>query len=238
MHIRDKTALSYWFPKLQAAGLPVPKTIIISMPKDAQKAVWAWFDGEKNGDMKPFITEIEKAGADVGWPAFLRTDHTSGKHNWKETCFLPDEASIGSHVMAIAEFSEIAGMMGELPWNTWVVREMLPTRSIGVCPRYGDMPICKEFRFFVEDDHIRCHHPYWPRFSLEEGRAVLSDDAYAELCALSDGEAEHLFDLARATGKAVGGAWSVDILWTDRGWFVTDMAEAHKSWHWPECSNA
>jgi hypothetical protein len=29
----------------------------------------------------------------------------------------------------------------------------------------------------------------------------------------------------------------VDILETKRGWFVTDMAEAGKSWHWPGCKN-
>jgi hypothetical protein len=40
---------------------------------------------------------------------------------------------------------------------------------------------------------------------------------------------------AKAAGCAVGGAWSVDILETKRGWFVTDMAEAEKSFHWPEC---
>jgi hypothetical protein len=43
---------------------------------------------------------------------------------------------------------------------------------------------------------------------------------------------------AKAAGCAVGGAWSVDILETKRGWFVTDMAEASKSFHWPECPYA
>ena len=32
----DKTALSYWFPKLEAAGLPVPKTVLLEMPLEAQ----------------------------------------------------------------------------------------------------------------------------------------------------------------------------------------------------------
>jgi hypothetical protein len=33
---RQKTALSHWFPKIEAAGIPVPKTTIITMPKAAQ----------------------------------------------------------------------------------------------------------------------------------------------------------------------------------------------------------
>jgi hypothetical protein len=40
-----------------------------------------------------------------------------------------------------------------------------------------------------------------------------------------------LTEYANATGRAVGGAWSIDILETKRGRHVTDMAEAAKSWH-------
>jgi hypothetical protein len=41
----DKTALSYWFPKLVEAGIPVPKTKIVKMPDKAQKVIWKLFDG-------------------------------------------------------------------------------------------------------------------------------------------------------------------------------------------------
>lgn len=44
--------------------------------------------------------------------------------------------------------------------------------------------------------------------------------------------------LAAHAGSVVGGAWSVDILETERGWMVTDMAEAHKSFHWEGCPHA
>jgi hypothetical protein len=97
----DKTALSYWFPKLEAAGLPVPKTILIDMPEDAQKYVWGLFDGKEGGDTRSidaFVAELATACSSVGYPAFLRTDHTSGKHNWKKACFVPDGNDLGSHV--------------------------------------------------------------------------------------------------------------------------------------------
>ena len=38
-----------------------------------------------------------------------------------------------------------------------------------------------------------------------------------------------------ARAFAGDGSWSVDVLETDRGWCVTDMAEAEGSFHWPEC---
>ena len=47
-----------------------------------------------------------------------------------------------------------------------------------------------------------------------------------------------LIALAEKASRAVGGAWSIDLLETRRGWVLTDMAEAHRSWHdWPDCPN-
>jgi hypothetical protein len=41
----DKTALSYWYPKLVEAGIPVPRTKIVKMPDKARKVIWKLFDG-------------------------------------------------------------------------------------------------------------------------------------------------------------------------------------------------
>jgi len=43
-------------------------------------------------------------------------------------------------------------------------------------------------------------------------------------------ELSELHELASQAGKACGGQWSVDLLETDRGWYITDMAEAVKSY--------
>lgn len=230
-HRTDKTALSYWFPKLEAAGLPVPRTKILTMPPGARDDMFAMMDGKEGpGGIVGFVAEIAEAARDFGFPFFLRTDHTSGKHSWRETCFVPDTESIGQHVWNIVEFSEICDFLG-LPWNVWAVREFLPSLCFGSCPHYGDMPIAREFRFFVEDGEIRCFHPYWPRQALINGGADGFD--YEALCRV-DNEAE-LRALACAAGRTVGGAWSIDLLQTTRGWFVTDMAEAHRSFHWEGC---
>jgi hypothetical protein len=60
------------------------------------------------------------------------------------------------------------------------------------------------------------------------------DVAYADLCSSSGSENE-LVALAEKAGAAVGGSWSIDILETEKGWYVTDMAEAYKSFHWEDC---
>jgi hypothetical protein len=233
----DRTALSHWFPVVYGAGLPVPNTIIIDMPKEAQEAAFACFDGQEAGDMSGFIASIDEAARELGYPAFLRTDHTSGKHDWKDNCHLPSAEAIGARVMGIIEYSEIASFIG-LPWDRWAVREMLPTKAVGICPRFGDMPICREFRFFVRGGEVVCKHPYWPLAALEQGGAIYPGDFdYDAFCRLSSDEDAELSRIASIAGEVLGGAWSVDLLETERGWFLTDMAEAHKSFHWDGCSH-
>ncbi len=124
-------------------------------------------------------------------------------------------------------------MFGELPWRTWALREYLPIKPFGSCPGYEGMPLCREFRFFVEDGEVKCWHPYWPTESLERGGVEMSEDKYREMCRLDD--PAELLQIASKAGEACGGAWSVDLLETKRGWFLTDMAEAGSSYHWREC---
>lgn len=232
LHAKDKTALSYWFPKIEAAGLPVPKSTIVEIDENARKELWAAIDGKEAGDGTEFYQKLTDAAAKMGLPCFLRTDHTSNKHDWENTCYLSDISKIKQHVYNLVEFSLCCDLMG-MPWDTWVVREFLPTIPLGACPRYGNMPVCREFRFFVNDGKVVCRHPYWPLDSLRQGGC--KDLNYRELCRREDEGL--LFDLASEAGAAVGGAWSVDILETKRGWMVTDMAEAHKSFHWEGCKN-
>lgn len=235
----DRNNLSFWFPKIEAAGLPVPRTKLFTMPLDAQMDLWASFDGkEGDGSFKAWAETVKPIADEIGYPLFLRSGHTSGKHEWEKTCFVESEAELQAHIGQIAYFSECVSFMGELPWETWAVREMLPTIPVGICRRYGNMPICREFRFFVENDEVQCWHPYWPHHALDQGGAQFNDGDkfdYEAFCTPAD--IRHLCDLARAAGRAVGGAWSVDLLETKRGWFVTDMAVAADSYHWEDCPN-
>jgi hypothetical protein len=234
----DKTALSYWFPKIEAAGVPVPKTTLVHMPKEAHMCVAQGLWGETPtpecaAAYSDFIAKLSEAVLATGLPCFLRTDHTSNKHSWDKACYVTDIEKLKHHVFEIAEFSECCDLIG-LPYSVWAVREFLPTKPHGTCPRYGNMPVCREFRFFVDDGVVRCAHPYWPRHALEDGDWTGSDSDFDLLCA----RPHELTDLAIAAGKAVGGSWSIDVLETKRGWYVTDMAEAHKSFHWEGCKLA
>lgn len=229
----DKTRLSYWFPLIRDAGLPVPKTVII--PALTEKEEGALYDLIGDGTPWPAFEDlcdtIADAGDLVGWPCFLRTDYTSAKHSWREACFLPDRANVGRHVHNIAEFSAMADLMG-LPMDRWVVRELLKTEPSFVA--FDGMPITREFRVFVKDGAVEHFQPYWPPDAIE-GHTSTADwrvrlDA---LNAIPEDEKTAVVALALSANKAVPGFWSVDCLWVPtRGWFITDMAEGEKSYRW------
>jgi hypothetical protein len=232
----NKTRLSYWFPKLEAAGLPVPKTHIIKASEDELKAIWESFETSLQSGLAPLVERAQEAAEAVGYPAFLRTDYFSGKHNWEKTCYITEAGNIAQHIVDIAYFWESVNMVAPKS-DVWVVREFLPTLPHGICRNYGNMPICKEFRFFVDGGKLLCWHPYWPEESLRDGGAAFDNPHfdYKDFC--TSNVMDELIALAVSAGSVVGGKWSVDILETSRGWYITDMAEAHKSFHWEGCPN-
>lgn len=231
------THMAVWLPKIEAAGLPTPKTILLPMPDDAVKDLWRVFDAMPAEGSWPAFVEMAKGRADeIGFPLFLRSAYFSGKHEWDRNCNVRERDKLGEHMSNIAYMSECVGVgMGTVrtSWKTWALRELLPTLPVGNCPNYDNMPVCKEFRFFAEDGKMLCWHPYWPRHSLERGGASLSD---AEFVALSTPDnLPELIVMAETASRVCGGAWSVDLLETSRGWYLTDMAEERTSWHWEDC---
>lgn len=230
----DKNCLSTWYPLLVDAGLPVPRTEIIRMTEGelAIAADCVCAGNDRAGELKDFFRSIDDAAVLVGYPCFLRTGQTSGKHEWSKTCLLPCRGEIANHVFSLIEFSEMA----MLPWNVWCVRELLPAKPLAICDRYGGMPVCREWRFFVQGGSVQCVHPYWPLRALQEG---MTDQARAaevyEILVERVPDWTQLLTLARRAGLGLEGYWSVDLLETERGWYVTDAAEGVRSYHDPDC---
>lgn len=256
----NRNCLSYWFPKLVAAGVPVPRTEIVrtdlplmrmldgpGIPENGYLDAAEFAELSKRHDA--FIGELTAAAEKIGGgaPVFLRSGQTSGKHDWSNCCGVKDLSKIGEHVWGIVNFSAIVDFMG-LAVDVWCVREMLPTTPLTTLPRYGGMPLVRELRAFVKDGKILCAHPYWPEDSIyaglkrtEASRHDVLEEAHQlylnSQVPLDQTGAVHGLASRVAAAFADDGAWSVDLLETKIGWYVTDMAEAHRSFHWPECPN-
>lgn len=246
----SRNCLSYWFPKLQAAGVPVPRTKIVMRPDGLHEPMMSALDGLPFGaECDGFFRELAVAVEEIGLPCFLRTGQTSGKHNWSRTCYVADAEKIRTHVVALIEFSECCDFLG-LPWNVWCVRELLPTKPLLTLGDYGNFPVVKEFRYFVSGGSVVCRHPYWPLRALQEGMTIPEVSAGQPLRRLLDmidrtyKELSEPSSAADALAQRVAaafdsdGAWSVDVLSTESGWYVTDMAEAARSFHWEGCQHA
>lgn len=234
----DMNCLSYWFPLIQRAGLPVPRTEIVR----TDLPLGCLLDGYTPKDgWHTFLGELCEAAKQVGRRRFLRTGHISGKHNWDHCCNLRNVEYLPQHVANLVEWSHIVDMLG-LPMDVWVVREMLDVEPLMHLPGYGNMPVVREYRVFVEDGKTLCLHPYWPKGALLEGvdqdscRGGLVEIAYDLLCHLDPEMDEHCRFLAEWAVNAVGGGyWSVDILCARNSLYVTDMALGQDSYHWEGC---
>ncbi len=232
--MRDElTRLSYWLPKIEAAGLPVPRTEIIRVPDDDLIEV---VDGKTPESFISLVANIWKASETIGVPFFLRTDFTSGKHEWGRTCFVADVADTASHVAALIEYSECVDILG-LPTDVWVVREMIRTKPL-FHAFGGRMPITREFRFFIRDGIVEHVQPYWPANAFVGNLMPDTPADWAERLAkasrLTFDERNELTVLTFGACTALGGGyWSVDWLQdADGKWWLTDMAEGEKSYRY------
>lgn len=239
----NKTCLSYWFPKIEAAGLPVPKTRIVRTGLDLTPML----EGETVEGVSGFLDELGVAAEVIGYPVFLRTGHGSAKHEWLTTCCVSCPSDSAFHVHNLVEWSFIV----DLPTDVWAVREMLPTKPLFTA--FRGMPICREFRVFVDGPEVVCVHPYWPREALLKGFPMCGKGwsgspllevpeefylLYESLCVLPRHARARVAKMASRAGSTLGGKWSVDLIETERGWYLTDMAEAHRSFHWEGCPEA
>lgn len=240
-----RNCISHWHPKLVAAGVPTPRTIICRIEPSISQETGAWLVGEGTPTQQSMqlVSDIESACASLGpAPWFLRSGHFSGKHYWLETCCLPncEPYSVEAHIQAIVEVGECASMIG-FPWNVWAVREMIPMRAddcAGFAARFGGMPVRREYRAFVRDGEVLCVHPYWPADAFGKSRSAEFDAELARISSVLDFHGP-VIALAEKAGAALGGEWSVDMLRDAVGnWMVTDCAVANESFHWPGCPNA
>jgi len=126
-----------------------------------------------------------------------------------------------------------------------IARKLIPTTAVFLAFD-GNLPITKERRYFVQDDKVVCHHPYWPpdAFVRRDGGCWANEAIFPRwrkaLCDMNQQDAEEVELLSRLSsdiGRELGGAWSVDWLWSEQEgqWYMIDMAEADKSYHWPGC---
>lgn len=231
----DKNCLSYWYPIIKnVPGVRTPETLILDLG-DEGWSLAELLDGRVPEAATTARAFVRDAGESLGYPMFVRTGHGSGKHNWSRTCCVREQAAIPRHIAALVEWSHMVDMLG-LPHSVWVARRMLAVHPLFRCTNYGDMPVVEEWRVFVRDGAVECVHPYWPTEAIEQGAPDLPDwRRYLTL--LHRVPPPEVVEMARLAAAALGGYWSADVMFTNDGYYLTDMAIGERSYHWPGCKS-
>lgn len=185
--------LSYWFPKLLAASVPVPRTEIVR----TETPLVELLDGREPDGFKALLDRLHAAALAVGgYPVFLRTGHGSGKHDWPQTCHVPARADLRRHVANLVAWGHLVDLLG-LPTAVWAVREYVALDAGFTA--FGGLPVARERRYFIAGGQVLCHHPYWPADAIREGTG------YGPPPSVPDCEAR-LEELNRGDGRGSGPA--------------------------------
>lgn len=178
---------------------------------------------------------VERVG---GFPAFVRTEFTSSKHDFKDASVIasPDEIDETIHQLIQEPVQRM------IPVGCLMIREYLDLDSYFTAFR-GELPIGPEIRFFI-DDEVVCSHPYWEPDAIKDpssrewrGRLKAANDVVREEASDVAPKAERVAELLTSEYPDAP-PMSVDFARTNDGeWYAIDMAHAGTTHHPGDCKH-
>lgn len=222
-------SMNYWHPKIKNL-VPTPKTEIIPIK-------WSYGENEKAIKVEEkYFKEIEKASKNFDFPIFIRGCNGSGKHDWKDTCYVKKFEDLREHIRNIIYWSISCDVFGGIPCDFIVLREFIKMDS-KFTAFYREMPVNPERRYFVKDGKIICHHPYWIEDAIRKPSIKNWKEVLKEINKETKEEIDQLTIYAEQIARVVEGYWSIDFCRSREGiWYMIDMAKGEDSWH-PDCEN-
>lgn len=222
----NKTSMLYWWPKVKDIGIPMPRTEIV-----LQKEIKDWFSILEK-ELNDADYELVKAKAEeLNYPVFIRTDHSSAKHDYKDTCFVKSEKELSKNIRQLFEVNYCHNLYPE----ALILREYIELDwkfKAFMC-----LPIAPERRYFISNGEVVCHHPYWildaiEFYSKDCPRPLYWQELLAEVNEESEEEITLLKGYSEKIASVLDGEFSVDFAKGKNGtWYFIDAASAIQSWH-------
>lgn len=238
-HNVNPNSSNVWLAPIIAAGLPVPKTIVVPY---VHHDILPLFDGNYCAAFNRLRDEVEVAARAVGFPVFIRTDLASAKHSGPTAYLAASASDLEEVLFKTIEDNELKfwPTSREEEPSAILVREYLNLEHHFTA--FRGLPISREWRLFATPEKVICAHPYWPAEALEEH---VDEAAYPdwEFWLQQLHEPMDMAELERMAKIAAGAAgspfaWSVDFCRDVTGkWWLLDMATMADSFHWSECPN-
>jgi hypothetical protein len=148
----DPNSALVWLPAIVDAGLPVPRTEVIRF---SPPALYPILDGEKPEDDFS-IKELQDACQRIGYPAFLRTDLSSAKHDGPRAYRVNSVEDLWRCVYLTFESNALKDLSDIC--QAFLVREFItipPTFTA-----FAGLPIGREWRIFADQNAVLCEHFY------------------------------------------------------------------------------
>ena len=223
-----QSSMLNWWPKIQNLDIPQPRTEYVEVDDGNLRQA---LEGEAPLKSLPKIVRmVEK----FTMPVFLRGTDTSGKHNWENTCYLDNMEQLGQHVANLAE----EALMADITTRAIFAREFIPMRLAGFSAFYGNMPVSREIRCFINKGEKICQHWYWFEEAIYSHGSPPKDPDWKEKLKVNNTmttEDQKTIDgyLAQVC-KVFLDNWSVDFCCgADGTWYLIDMARGEISYHHP-----
>ena len=202
----NTSSMSYWLPLVchlaDSGDVNIPVTWLYREPIDGLLMRWFYMDADPKSEpawsgadgeawSKYNQRLYDEAVAKFGFPLFMRTDQTSNKHRWRNSCFVdrtgydltghvlwkdrdPTQLEFNRHLAELLECHAMNDFLGLEAPNAIVLREYIPLATNFVAFS-GALPIGWERRYFVRNGTVECHHPYWPEAAVGEGSPSRKD---------------------------------------------------------------
>ncbi len=215
----ERNSFLYWYPKIEHIA-PTPKSTWIEIDFDL-----SWIDEGVPVGVFLALKKLMKR-FDMTYPIFIRTDVNSGKHDFKNTCYVEFEDQLVRNLNNLI----IDTMMKDLFPRAIVLREFVEL-DWKFKAFWGELPIATEVRVMIRDGEVERWFFYWPEEAIRRPDRQNWKELLAEMRRIAEKEQEYFLGIAKRVAQEFDGYWSVDFARSRRGvWLLIDMALGEVSW--------
>ncbi len=238
----NENNFSKWYPKVKDCGIRQPVTAYFDVPEELIEAFFMTHDEDDRDKIYNWVkTELIPQIPDNlrNKPVFVKNGTFSNKFDFKTCATFTEPCSLTSSLIEINYNSFLFDAGGA---NEVVVRERIPYDARKTPCIYNGMPLRNEFRVFYDfDKHAVLYavnywdYDYCIRAIRNNATDLVVFDAMQ--CLLTQGYNENvdsavtLVDM-HMKNVDLKGKWSIDIMMTDEGFWLIDMAVAEQSAYW------
>lgn len=225
MKSNNPNSATKWWPKIKDLPVPKPKTEFITMENHE---CLKWLDkGIPDEVLHKIKIIIEE---NFSYPVFIRTDLMSGKHSYKETCYVENENVLSKNIFRLVDEHFAPFMSHDNSLAAFMVRDYLNIKS-KFKAFWGNLPVGVEVRHFIKNGEWEKGHYYWPKDSIIRPNKDNWEELVDEMIAEVREDFKKHKGLANLVGNAISGNWSIDFAKTEEGiWYLIDMARYEDSY--------